>query len=293
MDGIDQRQMLLNIQSEMSEISKRMNSLTDQVEQLLDQSHCEKQPLLKKARYEVEECDEDDIVRDPPRVEPAGDLTTQDLEGFNSSMLSNIMDQMRQVATGTEAHLDIIFGDNTSPQSLAIFIEHYHNIRDINQARMVPQWDDPEYRAKVIKCSLRGDALLYVSSAAWSRHDQKLLERLNKHYSNLDIIELNIILFEEAVQEERESLSQYLKRLKDLAIDAYSEVEPEIVNIKVVVRFIQGLWDAELKGEMLEGSWMARAGVAVPCEEILGKAQEKMLISIGEKTESRSLEGEG
>ena len=67
-------------------------------------------------------------------------------------------------------------------------------------------WDDPKYRAGKIVLCLKGEAFDYVQFAnsvneRWTNDDELMLGRLKDKFINIHAIKMNILSFEQSVQE--------------------------------------------------------------------------------------------
>ena len=120
--------------------------------------------------------------------------------------------------SGKEKSIDMTFGDDSSPHLLEKFLSHYRLVDRINRERGVRVWKKAEYRALMLRAALRGAASEFVENeelimlSPWVKDDQLMIEELKKRYITNSAIEIRIIEFETARQDEGEPLVEYLVR---------------------------------------------------------------------------------
>ena len=123
--------------------------------------------------------------------------------------------------------MDCFFGEenNVTPVAMRRFVERYNTINKMNIQR-ITGWDSEQYRAGKIKLCLKGTAFDYVEFACnmeeeWAENDILLLERLRDKFVKVQAIEMSILHFEQSVQEPRETIAEFMGRLKRSVRDAY------------------------------------------------------------------------
>ena len=116
----------------------------------------------------------------------------------------------------------------------------------------------------------------------WAENDETMIEKLREKFTNLQAIELNILQFEQSMQEPKESISDYLGRLRRAVKDAYDGDHQRELDRKVAWKFVSGLGDERIRRKLLEDGWMKTRQEAKPIEELLKVAE------IFKKTERRS-----
>ena len=165
------------------------------------------------------------------------------------------------VATPREKQLTKTFGVDTSPEALLEFLDHYKLCIEMNQQRKVPGWGDPRYRAKELRYQLQGEAAVFIRQEEamhekWVDDDDKIIEKLKERWLNRDCIELDIIDFEEARQNDGESLAQFMQRLKGLGHRAFSEFDTNGMQQRIIWRFLDGVKDKDVRSSIIRERWM-------------------------------------
>ena len=177
-----------------------------------------------------------------------------------------------------EKQLTKKFGSDTSGPALVEFLDHYTLCVEMNKAREVTGWDEPEYRAKELRFQLEGEAAVYVRQEetmleTWVNDDNEIIKRLKDRWLNRDCIELDIIEFEEARQGDGESLAQYMQRVKGLGQKAFGEFDPAGMQQRIIWRFLDGVRDRDVRSEIIRARWMADRKTPKPYDEILKIAE--------------------
>ena len=194
--------------------------------------------------------------------------------GYGSSSSAGTVQEKSQ----RETKITKVFGDDTSPRALKLFLSHYDLVKAQNLRRGNKLWDDPGYRAGELRMALVGEASEYVDNehsmgSTWVDSDEQIVQRLSSRYMKAECIELNILAFEEARQTEGESLSKYMTRLQDLGRNAFPKNPDGILRQRIVWRFLAGLIDGDVRRELIKSKWMENETDAKEYEEILKIAE--------------------
>ena len=177
--------------------------------------------------------------------------------------------------TAKEERMECYFGEDSIYSAVAMrrFAERYLTIRDMNTQLRITGWDNPTYRAgKIILC-LKGDAFDYVKFAKstgeeWTSSDDSLLEKLKDKFINVQAIEMNILHFEQSYQDPKESISEYMSRLKRAVREAYDGDTQRDLDRKVAWRFVSGVTEKRVRDKILECGWMLNRQEAKPLDEL-------------------------
>ena len=179
-----------------------------------------------------------------------------------------------------EEHLDCYFGEDNNFSALAMrrFAERYETVKTMNSSLRIVGWDDPAYRAGKIKLCLKGEAFDHVQFASsmhekWTNDDSLLLENLKDMFINIQAIEMNILHFEQSVQEPKEGLGEYMGRLKRLVKEAYDGDAYQETDRKVAWKFVSGLSDCKIREKLLETGWMETRQKSKALDELLKTAE--------------------
>lgn len=179
-----------------------------------------------------------------------------------------------------EERMDCHFGEESNVSALAMrrFAERYETVKKMNISLKIVGWDDPEYRAGKIKLCLKGEAFDHVQFASsmhenWTRDDKLLLENLKDKFVNIQAIEMNILHFEQAIQESKEGLGEFMGRLKRLVKEAYEGDSYQELDRKVAWKFVSGLCDYKIREKLLETGWMDTRIRSKPLDELLKTAE--------------------
>jgi hypothetical protein len=182
--------------------------------------------------------------------------------------------------TGREERIDASFGldGDCSAVSLRRFIERYRVVRELNMKSRLTGWDSPKFRSGKLKLCMVGDPFDYISFESsmlhgWTDNDEEIIEKLMDKFMNLQAIELNMLTFEKAEQEGKESLGEYLMRLRRLVKEAYDGDSQSELDRKVAWKFVSGIQDRQIKKKLLENGWMKDRRSAKPLEELLRLAE--------------------
>lgn len=177
--------------------------------------------------------------------------------------------------TAKDEKMDCYFGEDSVYSAVAMrrFAERYLTVRDMNIQLRIAGWDDPAYRAGKIILSLKGDAFDYVKFAkstgeSWTSSDDSLLEKLKDKFINVQAIEMNILHFEQSFQEPKESISEYMSRLKRAVREAYDGDSQKDLDRKVAWRFVSGVTEKRVRDKILECGWMLNRQEAKPLDEL-------------------------
>jgi len=183
-------------------------------------------------------------------------------------------------SVGREEKIDMFFGRDGDYTALSMrrFIERYKVVKELNMRSRLRGWDSASYRAGKIKLYLMGDAFDYVSFAdsiceEWTKSDSMMIEKLRDKFTNLNAVELNILEFEKSLQEPKESISDYLSRLRRSVKDAYDGDSQRELDRKVAWKFVSGINDEKVRRKLLEGGWMKTRQEAKPLEDLLKIAE--------------------
>ena len=180
------------------------------------------------------------------------------------------------------------FGEDTSAKMLRTFISHYRLVRAVNRDdEKFVQWQDTAYRAKKLKLVLRGEAGEYISNEEsmgkiWVNDDDEILQHLLDRYSNTQMVELNIMEFEKAVQKSNEPLCEFLSRVQRLALEAFEDEPKDIREKRIAWRFLSGILDTDVRTALIKEGWMIDKRTPKSPEEIL---------KIAESTRQRAVAG--
>lgn len=179
-----------------------------------------------------------------------------------------------------EERLDCFFGEEGNSSSVAMrrFCDRYQTIKKMNMGLKISGWDDPKYRAGKITLCLKGDAFDYVQFAnsmdePWTNDDKLLLGKLQDKFINIQAIEMNILHFEQSVQETRESIDEFMSRLRRSVRDAYDGDNQHDLDRKVAWRFVSGLRDKICRDKILDAGWMLNRKEAKPLDELQKMAE--------------------
>jgi hypothetical protein len=183
-------------------------------------------------------------------------------------------------SVGREEKIDMFFGRDGDYTALSMrrFIERYKVVKELNVRSRLRGWDSASYRAAKLKLCLMGDAFDYVSFASsiceeWTENDSTIIEKLREKFTNLNAVELNILEFEKSLQEPKESISDYLSRLRRSVKDAYDGDSQRELDRKVAWKFVSGINDEKVRRKLLEGGWMKTRQEAKPLEDLLKVAE--------------------
>lgn len=182
--------------------------------------------------------------------------------------------------TAREERLELQFGLDNDYSAVALrrFIERFRVVKQINMQGKITGWDSPVFRASKLKLGLVNDPFDYISfessmSQSWTNDDQEIIEKLKDKYMNVQAVELNILTFENASQEPKEDLAEYLMRLRRQVKEAYDgEDQPEL-DKRVAWKFVSGVQDKRITKKLMEKGWMLDRRFAKPLEELLKLAE--------------------
>ncbi|XP_064086140.1 uncharacterized protein LOC135201192 [Macrobrachium nipponense] len=177
-------------------------------------------------------------------------------------------------AVAKEIMLSVSFGDDVSPMSWQSFSSHFSLVKQANLLRGVPSWRDAGYRALMLRLQFRGPTANYVEQQAlqdpeWGKDDVAIMDRLAQRILTADAIEVRILRFEESIQLQGESLSDYMTRLQLLAGQAFAKEPADIVRKRVVWRFLSGLHDADVRSQLIREKWMESEETAKSYDEVV------------------------
>jgi hypothetical protein len=203
-----------------------------------------------------------------------------------------------EIASAKEKQLSKFFGVDTSATALLEFLDHYRLCVEINQAKKVPGWGDPDYRAKELRFQLQGEVAIYVRQEEtmgqdWVNDDKKIIEKLKERWLNRDCIELDIIEFEEARQGEYETLAQFMQRLKGLGQRAFSEFDPNGMHQRIIWRFLDGVKEKDIRSEIIRARWMKDRKTPKPYDEVLKIAENAKMIKVAAGATGHNGHGSG
>ena len=175
---------------------------------------------------------------------------------------------------GREEKIELTFGSILTAKALREFIEHYKIVRMVNIQEELKNWDDPAFRAAKLRLTLRGAAAEYVTgesgiSMPWTQNDEQIIKKLEERYLNTDAIELKIIEVEEAKQEDREPLPDYLSRVQRLVREAYRGESDAVINKRIAWKFLSGIQNREIRASVIKEKWMKSDTEAKSPDEIL------------------------
>ena len=184
-----------------------------------------------------------------------------------------------------EKSLSLTFGEDESPMSLKLFVEHYKLARSQNMRKKVEGWEDADFRANELRFQLRGRVAAWMlqesaMSSSWVHDDEQILKKLNERYLGTMSVELNIISFEDLRQRDGESLAEYMTRCQELGYQAFSEFHPNGVQQRIVWKFLSGIRDADVRSEVIKAKWMKSGSEAKPFAEVLKIAETAKLAKV-------------
>ena len=176
--------------------------------------------------------------------------------------------------SGREKQLTKGFGSDVSPAALTEFLDHYKLCVEMNQQRNIPGWEDPGYRAKELRFQLQGEAAVYVRQEeamgqSWVCDDEEIVQKLKDRWLHRDCIELDILEFEEAKQGERETLAQYMQRVKGLGYRAFERFDPNGMKQRIIWRFLDGVREKDVRAEIIRARWMKDRDTPKDYDEVL------------------------
>ena len=181
---------------------------------------------------------------------------------------------------GNEERCDEVFGRDGDYTALALrrFIERFRVVKELNMKARLRGWDSPSYRAGKLRLCLMGDAFDFVSFGSsiceeWVENEKTILEKLKEKFPNIQAIELNILQFERSAQESKESISDFMARLKRSVKDVYDGDEQRELDRKVAWKFVSGVSDDRVRRKLLEVGWMKTRQEAKPLEDLLKMAE--------------------
>ena len=182
--------------------------------------------------------------------------------------------------TGREERLEIQFGldGDCSAVALRRFIDRFKVIKAINMKNQLVGWDSAIYRADKLKLGLTNEPFDYVSfenamAQEWTKDDNLILEKLKDKYMNTQAIEMNILTFEKATQEQKEDLGEFIMRLRRSVREAYDGEHQEELDKRVAWKFVSGVSDKQITRKLMESGWMKDRHSAKPLEELLKIAE--------------------
>jgi len=183
-------------------------------------------------------------------------------------------------SVGREEKIEMFFGRDGDYTALSMrrFLERYKVVKELNMRSRLRGWDSASFRAGKLKLCLMGDAFDYVSFAGsiceqWTENDSMMIEKLREKFTNLNAVELNILEFEKSLQEPKESISDYLSRLRRAVKEAYDGDSQRELDRKVAWKFVSGINDEKVRRKLLEGGWMKTRQEAKPLEDLLKVAE--------------------
>ncbi len=183
-----------------------------------------------------------------------------------------------------EKSLTLTFGDNEcSPSNLRLFIEHYMIAREQNLAKGVQCWNDVKFRARELRFQLRGEPSLWLAQECamlrdWTSDDEEIIKKLKGRYMGTQSVELNIISFEELVQEEGESLAKYMTRCQVKGYEAFGQLnEPLGTTQRIVWKFLSGIKDLDVRKAVINAKWMKSEREALSYDEVLKIAETERM----------------
>ena len=181
---------------------------------------------------------------------------------------------------GKEERCDEVFGRDGDYTAVTMrrFIERYKVVKDLNMRARLRGWDSPSYRAGKLRLCLMGEAFDFVSFASsicedWAEDDEKIIEKLREKFTNIQAIELNILAFERSAQEAKESIGDFMTRLRRSVKDAYDGDLQRELDRKVAWKFVSGVNDDRVRRKLLEDGWMKSRQEAKPLEDLLKTAE--------------------
>lgn len=206
-----------------------------------------------------------------------------------------VIPEERFKGTAKEERMECCFGEDGNYSSVAMrrFAERYETVRDMNVQLKITGWDDPTYRAGKITLCLRGDAFDFVKFAKasheeWASKDESLLAKLQDKFINIQAVEMNILHFEQSVQEPKESIGEYMSRLRRAVREAYDGDAQSELDRKVAWRFVSGVSEKRVRDKILESGWMRNRREAKPLEELEKIAEYTKRSEDASKAMSRS-----
>lgn len=183
--------------------------------------------------------------------------------------------------TAREERMECFFGEdnNLTPVAMRRFVERYNTVKKMNMQLQITGWDNTQYRAGKIKLCLKGAAFDYVEFACkmeeeWTENDVLLLEKLQDKFIKVQAIEMSILRFEQGVQEPRETITEFLERLKRMVRDAYDGDSQQELDRKVAWRFVSGLSDRSVRDKLVDGGWMLNRQTAKELDKLQRIAEQ-------------------
>ena len=206
-----------------------------------------------------------------------------------------LIPEERFKGTAKEERMECYFGEDGNYSSVAMrrFAERYETVREMNVQLKIAGWDDPTYRAGKITLCLKGDAFDFVKFAKasheeWASRDDSLLAKLQDKFINIQAVEMNILHFEQSVQEPKESVGEYMSRLRRAVREAYDGDAQSELDRKVAWRFVSGVSEKRVRDKILESGWMQNRREAKPLEELEKIAEYTKRSEDASKAMSRS-----
>lgn len=196
-------------------------------------------------------------------------------KGVKDEPAQEIHPEERYTSNAKEERMDCYFGEDSSYSAVAMrrFVERYQTVKEMNMRLRITGWDDPRYRAGKIVLCLKGDAFDYVKFASsakecWAGNDNQMLEKLQDKFINTQAVEMNILHFEQSVQEPKETIGEFMSRLKRSVREAYDGDEQRELDRKVAWRFVSGLSDRKVRDKILDAGWMRNRQEAKELDEL-------------------------
>jgi hypothetical protein len=208
-------------------------------------------------------------------------VETADQAGGSRSGTTQVVVQ----GSAKEKSLSLTFGEDESPMSLKLFVEHYTLAKSQNIRKKVDGWQEADFRANELRFQLRGRVAAWVLQESamhseWVKDDVEIIRKLQERYLGTMSVELNIISFEELRQRDSESLAEYMTRCQEKGYQAFSDFAPNGVQQRIVWKFLSGIRDADVRSEVIKAKWMVSGSESKPFAEVLKIAETAKLAKI-------------
>ena len=95
-----------------------------------------------------------------------------------------------------------------------------------------------------------------------------MLAKLQDKFINVQAVEMNILHFEQSFQEPKETLGEYMSRLRRAVSEAYNGDSQQELDRKDTWRFVSGMAEKRIRDKLLESGWMLNRQQAKPLDEL-------------------------
>ena len=177
------------------------------------------------------------------------------------------------MASKREYRLEVTF-DGENVEEFEQFWHHYELTARQNVAAKI--WNDEDDAPKLlaIEKQLRGKASLFVRGLPEAKKNtvQVLYEPLRKKYINPRATQTYALAFDQATQQPREELDDFLRRLQRMAGLGFPSSNEN--DERVTRRFISGIINEKVRLRLLEKGFYKQDGTCESPENVLAAAQE-------------------